>query len=188
MINIRPSVFETNSSSSHSLVVSKRDRGYDYDLPVDENGILTIPFGEFGWGPDILKTPIEKLSYLITDNSRHCYDDDDKSWDELVKEVLKNSRIQEILDTVKSHCPNIKKIVFKPASSYYPRGYVDHESVGTSNGIDPEELIFNKGVIIVIDNDNTCRFSLYTGYGSEDRQEDLFDLEINDLERDTYYW
>ena len=45
---IRFSTFETNSSSSHSLVISKKDRGYTYDFPVDESGILTVPFGEFG--------------------------------------------------------------------------------------------------------------------------------------------
>ena len=66
MLKIRKNVFETNSSSTHSLVVSNKERSYDYELPV-ENGVLTIPFGEFGWGPDILVDPIDKLSYLITD-------------------------------------------------------------------------------------------------------------------------
>ena len=31
MLKIRKNVFETNSSSTHSLVISKKDRDYDYD-------------------------------------------------------------------------------------------------------------------------------------------------------------
>lgn len=195
MVSIRNSVFETNSSSSHSLVFSKKNRGYSYDLPVDADGVLTIPFGEFGWGPDILKTPIEKLSYLITDNGGYCYDDDDKSWDDLVEEVLNNSRIQEILDIVKSHCPNIKEIVFEPASSYYPRGYIDHDSVGTSNETDFEDLVFNNDIIILIDNDNSCYFydyKEYNNYGEEPKcdPEDLFDKSVEEIietQRNSFY-
>lgn len=188
MINIRHSVFETNSSSSHSLVFSKKNRGYNYDLPVDENGVLTIPFGEFGWGPDLLKTPIQKLSYLITDNGGYHYDDNDRPWDSLVEEVLANDHIQKILEMVKAHCPAIKEIVFEPASSYYPRGYIDHDSVGTSRDADPEELIFNNDILIVIDNDNSCRFGKYTDVGSGDIQEDLFDVEMDRLEKPDPWW
>jgi len=161
MLNIRNSVFETNSSSSHSLVFSKLDRGYSYDLPVDEDGVLTIPFGEFGWGPDVLRTPLEKLSYYITDNSGWQYDDDEKSWDTIVEEVMSNDVIQEVIEIIKSRCPQVKEVRFEPASSYYPRGYVDHESFGTSHETDFEDLVFNNGVIILIDNDNSCHFEDY---------------------------
>lgn len=140
MLTIRRNVFETNSSSMHSLAYSKKDHGYDYNLPVDENGILRIPFGEYGWGPDILKTPIEKLSYLITD--RGGLDD-------------------EIVDMIKEYCPKVKEIELETIGSYYPEGYVDHESYGTSSEASPEELIFNNNIIIVIDNDNSPYFSNY---------------------------
>ncbi len=180
MIKIRKSVFETNSSSSHSLVVSKRDRGYDYDLPVDENGILTIPFGEFGWGPAVLNTPIEKLSYLITDRGPYRYDDDNYSWDTLMERVKEDANINEIIKVVKAACPKVKEIEFSPASSYYPLGYVDHDSCGTSyhNGLSIEEIAFNKSVIIIIDNDNSCNFEDYfedwNGNPASKDIEDLF--------------
>lgn len=48
MIKIRKNVFETNSSSTHSLVISKKDRGYDYDGLVIADGVLYISFGEYG--------------------------------------------------------------------------------------------------------------------------------------------
>lgn len=171
MINIRNSVFETNSSSSHSLVFSKKNRGYSYDLPVDENGVLVIPYGEFGWGPDILKTPIEKLSYLITD---HGGIDDD------------------IIEMIKTKCPKVKEVETEPVDSYWPEGYVDHESVGTSRGVSPEELVFNNSIIVIIDNDNSCYFYDIKHSDNDDEIEALFDKsvkEVLDIARNNhYYW
>ena len=181
MINVRMGVFETNSSSTHSLVVSKKDRGYTYDFPVDEYGVLTVPFGEFGWGPDILSTPLEKLSYYITDHGGSRYDDDDRTWDDLLEEISKNEKINDVIKLVKSKCPRVKEIVFKQASSYYPRGYVDHDSVGTSNGVSPEELIFNNGILVIIDNDNNCHFSDFMWEENGMDKEALFDRPADEI-------
>ena len=192
MINVRLSVFETNSSSSHSLVYSNKDRGYCYDLPVDENGILVIPFGEFGWGPDILKTPIEKLSYFITDHAPYIEDDDKMDWDELIKLVLKKSDdIRDAIKIVKENCPQVKEVKFEKCDEYWPLGYVDHQSVGTSNSADSiEDLIFSNKIIILIDNDNTGTFDDYRSWYSYSKQkhmpskkskEKLFDLSVNEL-------
>ena len=165
MITIRHSVFETNSSSSHSLVFSKKNRGYDFDLPVDKDGTLVIPFGEFGWGPEVLHTPMEKLSYFVTDNAPwNVFGEDEKiPFDTLLeKKILHNQNIQEVMQLIYAHCPQVKHIRFKPNdSSYYPLGYVDHESCGTSRGAEPYELIFNNGVIVLVDNDNSCHFEEY---------------------------
>ena len=161
MINIRKNVFETNSSSMHSLVVSKQDRGYDYNLPVDENGVLTIPFGEFGWGPEILRTPLEKLSYIITDRINGFYDDDNKSWDEILEELKYDDDIQEIIEIIKKNVPAVKEVTFEPASDFYQCGYVDHQSQGTSRDAATEDIIFNNSIIILIDNDNSCHFEDY---------------------------
>lgn len=175
---IRFGTFETNSSSTHSLVISNKDRGYTYDFPVDENGVLTVPFGEFGWGPDILKTPLEKLSYYVTDHrskdDESVYGDHYKTWDDLLEGISKNEAINKVIELIKSKCPKVKEVVFKQASSFYPRGYIDHDSVGTSNEVSPEELIFNNGILIIIDNDNCCYFSDFT-YKEKADKEDLFD-------------
>ena len=177
MKKIRKNVFETNSSSSHSLAFSKKDRGYSYDLPVDEDGVLTIPFGEFGWGPDVLRTPLEKLSYYVTDNCPNV--DEEKVWDDIIEELKEDEDIKKAIDAVMFNCPQVKEITFAPASSFYPLGYVDHQSCGTSHedGIDVERLIFDNDVIIIIDNDNSCHFENYwcSAYGRNIEQ--LFDEE-----------
>lgn len=187
MIQIRKSVFETNSSSSHSLVISKKDRGYDYDLPVDENGTLVIPFGWFEWGPEILKTPMEKLSYKVTDLMGRC-----DTWHKPPKEIYKmideNKEIQKVVHLIKHHCPQVKEVVFKlHDDSTFPCGDIDHESWGTSNGVETKRLIFDNSVIIVIDNDNDCHFYDYVDHrGWSDNEatknsEDLFDKPLGKL-------
>jgi len=177
MIKIRNSVFETNSSSSHSLVFSKVDRGHNYDLPVDEDGILTIPFGEFGWGPEVLRTPLEKLSYTVTDRGGWSYDDDSKSWDEILEELKEDDEIQQIIEIVKRNVPAVREVTFEPASDCYPRGYVDHQSQGTSRNADTEDIIFNNSIIILIDNDNSCHFEDYIKIWSDSpASKDIEDL------------
>ena len=159
MINKRESIFETNSSSMHSIVVSKENRGYDYNLPLSEDGVLYVKFGEFGWGPDILKTPIDKISYYLTDNSGLTYSD--ISWEDGVKEIMEKQEVKNLINILKSKVPGFKELRLKPSNECYRFGYVDHESSGLTYGEDVEDLIFNKSKIIIIDNDNSCHFEEY---------------------------
>lgn len=167
MLQIRKNVFETNSSSTHSLVISNKERSYNYNLPVDDRGVLTIPFGEFGWGPELLIEPIEKLSYLVTDRGG-LYDipeelkdaDDDAIYDFIMEE---SEAIKDIVEVVKNCCPEVKEVRFELGDSWNPFGYVDHQSHGTSYGVDLsiEDLIFSNKVVIMIDNDNSCHYEEY---------------------------
>ena len=164
MIQIRKNVFETNSSSTHSLVISKKERSYDYHLPV-EAGVLTIPFGEFGWGPELLIEPIEKLSYLVTDRL-DMYDipEEIKDDEDAVQEtIMESDEIRRIVEVVMSCCPNVKKVRFELSDSWNPFGYVDHQSQGTTHDVDLsiEDLIFSNKVVIMIDNDNSCHYEDY---------------------------
>lgn len=164
MLQIRKNVFETNSSSTHSLVISKKDRHYDYSLPVDSEGVLTIRFGEFGWGPELLIEPIEKLSYLITDRNRIDWDwENPPSWKEFEKIINEDENIQEIISAVKDCCPEVKEVTFEECDSYSPLGYIDHQSMGTSyeKDLSIEEIIFSNKVIIMIDNDNSYHYEDY---------------------------
>lgn len=59
MINVRQNVFETNSSSMHSICIAKQN---NYDIP----STLHFGFGEFGWENRILYSTEAKASYLYT--------------------------------------------------------------------------------------------------------------------------
>lgn len=183
MKQIRRGVFETNSSSSHSLSYSKKDRGTDYNLPVDADGVLTIPFGEFGWGPQILNTPMEKLSYYITDNfgDEYSYNHSGYELKNFEDKIYKNKDIKHLITVIKAVCSSVKEVRFQAMDSpYSPLGYVDHQSRGASNGeADIEKLIFSNSVIIVIDNDNDYNYEDYfeswDGHKARKSIEKLFD-------------
>lgn len=62
---IRISVFETNSSSVHSLVISSDGREPS-EFELNKNGEIEVDFGEFGKDEQLYYTQYDKLSYLIT--------------------------------------------------------------------------------------------------------------------------
>lgn len=59
MKQIRKGVFETNSSSTHSICIAK-----EVEISIPET--IHFEFGEFGWECDTLKSIHEKASYLYT--------------------------------------------------------------------------------------------------------------------------
>lgn len=65
MKKIRKEVFETNSSSVHSLVISK-DGLEKSNLKLNKEGKIEITFGSFGKAFNIYSSQYDKLSYLIT--------------------------------------------------------------------------------------------------------------------------
>jgi hypothetical protein len=134
----RRSVFETNSSSSHSVVVSD---GTDYVVPEIEGSEIVISGGEFGWGYDTLTDWMEKASYAYT--------------------YAKNYGKSEDLETLKRVIEDYTKktVVFESSGDEYnPDGYIDHQSVEVAEEIFESEdkikqVIFGNSHII-IDNDN----------------------------------
>ena len=62
---IRKNVFETNSSSVHSVAVSK-DGIEPSKFKLNENNEIEIDFGEFGKDERLYTSQYDKLSYLIT--------------------------------------------------------------------------------------------------------------------------
>ena len=67
MIKIRYGEFETNSSSTHAMIVAA-------DPPKNVPPFVHFSIGEFGWEHDILDTPEEKAAYLYT--SALCLEED----------------------------------------------------------------------------------------------------------------
>src|ERR1041384_1998628 len=64
MKQIRHSVFETNSSSTHSISISSDVRTLD-TLYVDENGVVTIEGEQFGWDEETFRNAESKASYAM---------------------------------------------------------------------------------------------------------------------------
>ena len=143
---VRRNVFETNSSSMHSLSIAKR--GVTEYLHVDEytNNVVT-EFGEFGWGYDEYNDPETKLSYLVTmiGESHNCYS---------IEEIYEINDFKKINDIVSVRC-ECDGIEIKNVD-----GYIDHQSIDTIDNLMKEynctieEFIFDKGITLVIDNDN----------------------------------
>lgn len=60
MLNIRKSLFETNSSSMHSICIQRNNQFID----IPEK--LNLQPGEFGWDCEVLTSPLTLGSYLYT--------------------------------------------------------------------------------------------------------------------------
>lgn len=115
MKQIRKGVFETNSSSTHSICIAK-----DAELTIPKS--LHFSFGKFGWECDTLYSVSEKASYLYTGlmaNKRK--DDVDK-----IIELLKDKGID-----VTTEEPIYKKYTYEgnDGGEYIDNGgYVDHSN------------------------------------------------------------
>lgn len=141
MKKIRKNVFETNSSSSHSISIENRD---EYYKPTNEYFETTISYGEYGWGYKKLNTIREKLEYIIT--ATQYYDAAEELYLKWIKEVYEN------------YTNNTLKI-----NDHY-KGFIDHQSqhkldeyfVNNEEEFkeNMKEIIFNKKYSIIIDNDN----------------------------------
>jgi hypothetical protein len=103
---IRQNVFETNSSSTHSICVAKTA-----ELTIPEK--LHFSFGEFGWECNTLRSVEEKASYLYT-GLFSC----DRFKDiEYIGQILDDKGIDVTFEEV---------VVNKDNGFTYNTGYVDH--------------------------------------------------------------
>ena len=180
MYKVRNSIFETNSSSSHALVYSQANPNrIEYKLETD-NGVLTIHFRDYGWsGPesltgfgtdDILASSNDKLDYVMTTLCRHLnWGDEHYTTYEEAKVMIANGAIYEndearaLLVRIQDLCPEIMEVKFELNVDEYgdPFGSIDHQSQDLLNNEDLIEVIFNKGCLIVIDNDNSDYYDTF---------------------------
>jgi hypothetical protein len=141
MKKIRQNVFETNSSSTHSICIAK-----NCELTIPES--LHFSFGEFGWECDTLYDVGSKSSYLYTGlfaNDRH-------------------EDIQKVIATLTAKGVAITREdpVYKDGESWAENsGYVDHSDRLTNflDAVlaDEEKLmrfLFSDMSFIITGNDN----------------------------------
>lgn len=173
---IRNGVFETNSSSAHSLAygTSKIIRGGGWGMPKDETDfsnpmyhLSVVPdqykgytfyewLGEYGWNGKTLYSPQQKFSYLLT------------SIADTTKELHKATEYYVLKEMMESIGLNIEP------SDEDEEGYIDHQSYGVvdmSLFKTKEDLItylFNDNICIHIENDNSEYQEWYTGERNDD--------------------
>lgn len=164
MKNIRTAVFETNSSSMHSLAIRGKDE-------ISRPGQLRGYFGEYGWGYETLNTCDEKLSYVLTALASLSEADECKlGMQEACKRLEGFKYFQWLNEMVKDYTGNVIDMDYE-GGGWYPFGYIDHQSWNYAE-THPEPLtafwsnekadfqtkmrdfIFNDKYTVIIDNDN----------------------------------
>ena len=143
--NIRKGVFETNSSSTHSIVISpETPHMYDTIHP-DGNGEIWLNGGEFGWNWERFDDAKTKANYCAVD--------------QFGNEV----NMQMLMDVLKEHT-GAKEIMFNFTTNWdvdeLNHSYVDHQSYGTSSKAFESKrklknFIFNPYSILFTGNDNS---------------------------------
>src|SRR4051794_30987832 len=61
---VRRGVFETNSSSTHSISIASGAETLD-TIPVDDDGVCRVQPGEFGWEEETFHDAATKASYAM---------------------------------------------------------------------------------------------------------------------------
>ena len=115
---IRKSVFETNSSSIHSISIAK------YSSKTDNHIFLEAAPGRFGWEHELYESPFDKLSYLWT--AIYCLADSE-AWKE-EKDFVKHAQILEYWKKIISPAfaeYNIQ-IEYKHVAPFSFDYYIDH--------------------------------------------------------------
>lgn len=143
---VRHNVFETNSSSTHSISINSDTELYDSIIP-DKNGVITLTGGEFGWEWKKTNDAFVKANYCAVD-------------------VIDNEDLKDMLRSVIIEHTGAKNVVFgfklkfigEDYSTY--DSYIDHQSEGTSHPAftsfeNLKNFIFNPRSYLFIGNDNS---------------------------------
>ena len=133
MKNLRSSVFETNSSSTHSIAITPNTDGI-YSTIEPKDGVIVLNGGDFGWGWEKFNDALTKANYCAEHTKYQ-----NQAHDMLVKVIKEHTGAREVIVN--------------------PQGYIDHESVGTcgeafKNEATLKDFIFNDGSWLFIGNDN----------------------------------
>lgn len=135
MKNTRHNVFETNSSSTHSISVNENADGIYSTIPV-HNGVIKLTGGRFGWDWERFNDPLTKANYAVLDTS----------------DITNLSMLVEV---IKEHT-GAKEVVINA------KGYIDHQSVGTVSSSDIwtsksrlKEWLFSPNSFLFTGNDNS---------------------------------
>lgn len=152
MKQIRKGVFETNSSSTHSICIAK-----DAELTIPKS--LHFDFGEFGWEYDTLQSLGEKASYLYTGLIANSRKEDSNKIIQILKDKGIDVTAEEPIYENRSYTGSDGKLVEYTAGENI--GYVDHSNEMTDflNAVCEDEgklmrYLFSDLSFIITGNDN----------------------------------
>lgn len=132
---IRKGVFETNSSSSHSIAIATEDKEFVLDtIYPDQNGIVTIQGDEYGWEWFKHNDSETKASYAA-----QSFANDDTQLDVLREVIMEQTGANDV--------------EFVGLND----GYIDHDSYGIvpRSKYELKNFIFNKNSWLFGGNDNS---------------------------------
>lgn len=163
MTNIRNGVFETNSSSMHSIAVRKNhhtltkkefEKEKDFLFGLDKENNYHVSVDEFGRDFEILYSMYDKARYIIAAKAMCDFDDVER----FVKE--------EIVPVFKEYCPELNDFIFpldiyvdEDGNDIFDYGCIDHQSQNLvseflqNNNVTIKEFLTDTAYIIVIDSD-----------------------------------
>jgi len=136
----RIGVFETNSSSSHSISICTTKPALDTLVP-DDDGLIRSSGEEFGWENRTYLDARTKLDYLVTHLFSYC-----RSYKDVLKVKHENQNFKMLEDVIQEHCGALLEV--EPHGGNYPDdgggwyalfGYIDHQSAHL-----PEEIFTSK--------------------------------------------
>lgn len=158
-LTIRKGMFETNSSSMHSIIITKNNDSYDEKKFKVYKGILRFFEDELEFSREpfqFLNTWHGKVAYAI---ASYCQEYEKDS--EEAKEF-----ISELEAIIKKYVKDFDHIELPdPEDTWYPYGYVDHQSAGllqkflSEENVTLEDFIFTPKYIVIIDGDEYCIFN-----------------------------
>ena len=156
MLQIRHGVFETNSSSSHSISVRKineittpEEIAEEFKWRLGKDGVLILwgHYLEFDRSPFMpLTSFFDKIRFAIASYNTHP------------------DAIDDIKNIMFKHIPGLKSIEFDTKWGYEDEkvpdyGYIDHQSIGVLQGflathnVPLEEFLLNKKYVVFVDGD-----------------------------------
>jgi len=149
MRKIRRGVFETNSSSTHSITLSCGDIVQD-KLHVNDRNECIIYTGEFGWEVEAYHDAATKASYALT----HAVN--------LGNSVKTAELLYMLRQAIERGIGDDVDIIFDadPTSNEWgSNGYIDHQSFGVAEDAfrsvnTLHRFIFDRNSVLYTDNDN----------------------------------
>lgn len=162
MRQVRQCVFETNSSSTHSVTVRKKGLEPNY-MKVHPDGYIHTELGEFGWEIETYDTQEDKLSYLVTMLAEKCgcfgskFYRGEVSLERAISELMETKEFKRISKKIGEYA-DCAGVFIDPSE-----GYIDHQSHEeyatlreflSDYRINIIEFVFGRGVAVHTDNDN----------------------------------